>query len=60
MKKVSKRGVHCGSEDHGIPTPNLDQLANEGMTFFAFYGQLSCTPGRAAIMTDRIPNRSGE
>src|SRR3546814_11300255 len=41
------------------PTPNLDRLANEGMTFFSFYAQPSCTPGRAAIQTGRIPNRSG-
>jgi arylsulfatase A-like enzyme len=45
--------------NRGIPTPNLDRLADEGMTFFSFYGQPSCTPGRAAIMTGRIPNRSG-
>src|SRR3546814_13149199 len=42
-----------------MPTPNLDRLANEGMTFFSFYAQPSCTPGRAAIQTGRIPNRSG-
>ena len=42
-----------------MPTPNLDQLAEEGMTFYSFYGQPSCTPGRAAIQTGRIPNRSG-
>jgi arylsulfatase A-like enzyme len=29
------------------------------MGFTNFYGQLSCTPGRAAIQTGRIPNRSG-
>jgi arylsulfatase len=34
-------------------------MAAEGMTFFSFYGQPSCTPGRAAVMTGRIPNRSG-
>ena len=42
-----------------MPTPNLDRLAEEGMTFFSFYGQPSCTPGRAAVQTGRIPNRSG-
>jgi len=52
-------GVYGGGEGRGIPTPNLDRIADEGMTFFTFYGQPSCTPGRAAIYTGRIPNRSG-
>jgi arylsulfatase A-like enzyme len=52
-------GVYGGGEGRGMPTPNFDRLAAEGMTFFSFYGQPSCTPGRAAIMTGRIPNRSG-
>nr|WP_261342073.1 arylsulfatase [Thalassoglobus neptunius] len=34
-------------------------MAAEGMTFFSFYAQPSCTPGRAAMQTGRIPNRSG-
>lgn len=52
-------GVYGGGENRGIPTPNFDRMAAEGMTFFSFYGQPSCTPGRAAVMTGRIPNRSG-
>ena len=36
-------GVYGGGEARGIPTPNLDRLAAEGMTFFTFYGQPSCT-----------------
>ena len=42
-----------------MPTPNLDRMANEGMQFCSFYAQPSCTPGRAAMQTGRIPNRSG-
>jgi len=52
-------GVYGGGEGRGMPTPNLDQMADEGMTFFSFYAQPSCTPGRAAMQTGRIPNRSG-
>jgi arylsulfatase A-like enzyme len=52
-------GVYGGGEGRGMPTPNLDRMANEGMTFFDFYAQPSCTPGRAAMQTGRNPNRSG-
>jgi len=52
-------GVYGGGPNRGMPTPNLDRLASEGMTFFTFYAQPSCTPGRAAMQTGRIPNRSG-
>src|SRR5690349_12465293 len=52
-------GAYGGGEGRGIPTPNLDRLADEGMTFYDFYGQPSCTPGRAALQTGRNPNRSG-
>jgi arylsulfatase A-like enzyme len=48
-----------GGPGRGMPTPNIERMANEGMTFFSFYAQPSCTPGRAAIQTGRIPNRSG-
>ena len=52
-------GAYGGGAGRGMPTPNLDRMANEGMTFFHNYGQPSCTPGRAAVQTGRIPNRSG-
>jgi arylsulfatase A-like enzyme len=52
-------GPYGGGEGRGMPTPNIDRLAKEGMTFFSFYAQASCTPGRAAMQTGRIPNRSG-
>jgi arylsulfatase len=52
-------GPYGGGPGRGMPTPNLDRLASEGMTFFSFYAQPSCTPGRAAVQTGRIPNRSG-
>ena len=52
-------GPWGGGEGRGMPTPSLDRLASEGMKFNSFYAQPSCTPGRAAVQTGRIPNRSG-
>lgn len=52
-------GPYGGGEGRGMPTPNIDRLAADGMTLFSFYAQPSCTPGRAAMQTGRIPNRSG-
>ena len=42
----------------GHPTPNIDQIAKEGATFTNWYGQASCTAGRASFITGRIPIRS--
>src|SRR5262245_61960150 len=52
-------GPYGGGPGRGMATPSLDRLSDEGMTFFSFYAQPSCTPGRAAVQTGRIPNRSG-
>ena len=52
-------GVYGGGPGRGMPTPTLDRMADEGLTFFSFYAQPSCTPGRAAMSTGRFPNRSG-
>ena len=42
----------------GHPTPNVDRIAKEGAMFTCWYGQASCTAGRASFMTGRIPIRS--
>src|SRR4030095_5532126 len=52
-------GPYGGGPGRGMPTPSLDRLADEGMTFFSAYAQPSGRPGRAAGQTGRIPNRSG-
>jgi arylsulfatase len=42
----------------GHPTPNIDKVAQEGAMFTSWYGQASCTAGRASFITGRIPIRS--
>ena len=41
------------------PTPQIDQLAREGVMFKDFQVEPNCTPSRAAFMTGRMPIRSG-
>ena len=38
---------------------NIDRIAKEGMLFTDWYGQPSCTAGRAAFITGQIPLRTG-
>jgi arylsulfatase len=42
-----------------IPTPNIDQLASEGLRLTNFNAQNQCTPTRSALHTGRLPIRSG-
>jgi arylsulfatase len=43
----------------GYRTPNIDRLAKEGALFTDYYGQQSCTAGRAAFITGQTPFRTG-
>ncbi len=43
----------------GYRTPNIDRIAKEGAMFTDYYGQQSCTAGRAAFITGQTPFRTG-
>jgi len=43
----------------GYQTPNIDRIADEGVAFTDYYGQQSCTAGRAAFISGAVPVRSG-
>src|SRR5215471_7146622 len=48
--------------NHGIMgyrTPNIDRIAKEGALFTDWYGEQSCTAGRAAFITGQSPIRTG-
>jgi arylsulfatase len=43
----------------GYRTPNIDSIAEDGALFTDWYGQQSCTAGRAAFVTGQSPIRTG-
>jgi len=43
----------------GYRTPNIDSIAETGALFTDWYGQQSCTAGRAAFITGQSPIRTG-
>jgi arylsulfatase len=45
--------------DMGYQTPNIDRIGKEGAMFTSWYGQQSCTAGRAAFITGQSPIRTG-
>jgi arylsulfatase len=46
-------------KNFGYETPNLNQMAAEGINFTRMYSEPACTPTRAAFLTGRIPVRHG-
>ena len=43
----------------GYRTPNIDRIAEEGVTFTDYYSQQSCTAGRACFIAGQNPIRTG-
>ena len=43
----------------GYRTPNIDRVAEEGVTFTDYYAQQSCTAGRACFICGQNPIRTG-
>src|SRR5262245_64030427 len=43
----------------GYETPNIDRIAKEGLRFLQYYGEQSCTAGRAAFLTGQHGIRTG-
>jgi arylsulfatase A-like enzyme len=43
----------------GYETPNIDRIAREGIKFLHYYGEQSCTAGRAAFLTGQHGIRTG-
>ena len=43
----------------GYRTPNIDRIADEGLSFTDYYGEQSCTAGRSAFITGQQPVRTG-
>src|SRR5580700_2963736 len=43
----------------GFHTPNIDRIAKEGMIFTDYYGEQSCTAGRASFITGQSGLRTG-
>jgi arylsulfatase len=52
-------GCYGGGDVVGAPTPRMDQMAKEGLKLTSFYSETQCTPTRAAMLTGRLPIRSG-
>lgn len=54
--------TNISAYSHGImgyQTPNIDSIAKEGIMFTDYYGEQSCTAGRAAFITGQHPVRTG-
>lgn len=52
-------GVYGGGAAIGAATPSMDRLAHDGLKLTSVYSQPTCTPTRSAMMTGRLPARTG-
>ena len=56
---VGEIGIPALQKVRGFKTPNLNQMAADGINFMRMYTEPSCTQSRAAAMTGRHPIRNG-
>jgi arylsulfatase A-like enzyme len=57
---IGQSNLSCYSDGvMGYRTPNIDRIAAEGARFTDYYGEQSCTAGRAAFITGQNPYRTG-
>ena len=57
---VGLTNISCYSDGlMGYRTPNIDRIAKEGALFTDYYGQQSCTAGRAAFITGHVLSVDG-
>ena len=57
---IGQSNLSCYSNGvMGYRTPNIDRIAAEGALFTDYYGEQSCTAGRAAFITGQNPYRTG-
>ncbi len=57
---IGQSNLSCYSDGlMGYRTPNIDRIAEEGVRFTDYYGEQSCTAGRAAFITGQNPYRTG-
>jgi arylsulfatase len=52
-------GSALANKIRGYDTPNMNRMADEGMTFARMYTEPSCTPSRNSLQTGRHPIRTG-
>jgi arylsulfatase A-like enzyme len=57
---IGQSNLSCYSDGlMGYQTPNIDRIAREGLRLTDYYGEQSCTAGRAAFITGQNPIRTG-
>ena len=57
---IGMSNLSCYSDGvMGYRTRNIDRIAEEGARFTDYYGEQSCTAGRAAFITGQNPYRTG-
>ncbi len=56
---VGEIGIPEIQKVRGFSTPNMNQMAKDGINFMRMYTEPSCTPSRAAAITGRLSKRNG-